>query len=274
MTLFHETIQAAGSATAAVAARTDLGDITLPGGQWVITRAWAMVMHAGTITALKGLAGYIQLESTDCAIAPLEIPLEPVSGPLGTGELEAPIPEPRKYVINCPAKGGAVIHVYHVADMAISTVTVEVIVTLEFAESSPFPGPQLHMTCGEPAVTGSVSDGGVVALTDIKIKAAKLIAVVAYNATITPVASTGHMLMLEMRSNDFGGIRGPQRWALNPQRCGGVATNSSGQMTKTLLVEVDIPFRKAGQEQTVSAEVTAYDAVSTGPTVNWCLIYV
>lgn len=274
MTLFHDTIQAAGSASAAVANRVDLGDITLPSGQWIITRAWAMVMHAGTITAEKGLAGYIQLESEDCAIAPLQFPLEPVAGPLGTGELEAPIPEPRKYVINCPAKGGAIIHVYHVADISISTVTVEAIVTLEFAKSSPFPGDQIHMKCGEPAVTGSVSDGGVVSLTDIKIKASSLLAVIAQISTITAVASTGNMLMLEMRSDDFGGERGPQRWALNPQRAGGVATNSSGQMSKTMLVEVDVPFKNPGQEQTVSAEVTAYDAVSTGPNVNWCLIYV
>lgn len=272
MALFHDTIQAAGSASAAIANRTKLGEITLGAGQWVITRAWAMAMHAGTITAEKGLAGYIQIESTDCAIAPFQFPLEPVAGPLGTGELEAPIPEPRKYVINCPAKGGTVLKIYHVADIAISTVTVEVIATVEYALSSPFPGGQLHMKCGEPAVTGSVSDGGVVSLTDIEIKASRLMAVIAHIATITAVASTGNMLMFEMRSDDFE-EKGPQRWALNPQRAGGVATNSSGQMSKTILVEVDIPFASPGQKQTVSAEVTAYDAVSTGPTVNWCLIY-
>ncbi|GAH94801.1 unnamed protein product, partial [marine sediment metagenome] len=124
----------------------------------------------------------------------------------------------------------------------------------------------------EPAVSGSVSDGGVVSLTDIQIKAQKLLAVVVYVATSIPVASTGHMLMFEMTSDDFGEKGGSQRWALNPQRAGGVATNSSGQMAKTLLVEVDMIFGRSGQQK-VSAEVTAYDAVTTGPVVNWCLIW-
>lgn len=272
MALFHDTIQAAGAVTAAVANRVKLGEITLGTGNWVITRAWATVMHAGTITAEMSLAGYIQISSENCAIAPFEFPLEPVSGPLGSGELEAPIPEPRKYVINCPAPGGTILKVYHVADTTITTVLSETIVTIEYARVSPFPGGQYHMTCGEPAVAGSVSDGGVVSLTDIEIKAVKLLAVVAYAATSIPVASTGHMLMFEMTSDDFGEKGGSQRWALNPQRTGGVATNSSGQMAKTLLVEVDMIFGKAGQQR-VSAEVTAYDAVTTGALVNWCLIW-
>jgi len=273
MALLHDTIQAAGAVTAAIANKVDLGDITLGAGQWTITRAWAMVMHAGTITAAMGLSGYIRITSEDCDIAPFEFPLEPVAGPLGTGELEAPIPEPRKYVINCKAKGGTVLHVHHIADQTITTVLSETIVTVEYtAGSSPFPGGQLHMTCGEPAVTGSTSDGGVVSLTDIGIKAKILRAVIVYIATTTAVASTGHMLMFEMTSDDFA-QKGPQRWALNPQRAGGVASNSSGQISKTLLVEVDMPFGSPGQKQTISAEITAYDAVTTGPTVNWCLIW-
>ncbi|GAH91683.1 unnamed protein product [marine sediment metagenome] len=272
MALFHDTIQAPGAVTALVANRVKLGEVELGTGDWIITRAWATVMHAGTITAVMGLAGYIQITSENCAIAPFEFLLEPVSGPLGTGELEAPIPEPRKYVINCPAPAGAILKIYHVADATITTVLSETIVTIEYARASPFPGGQLHMTCGEPAVVGSVSDGGVVSLTDIQIKAQKLLAVVTYVATTTPVASTGHMLMLEMMSDDFGEKGGSQRWGLNPQRAGGVATNSSGQMAKTLLVEIDMMFGKPGQQK-VSAEVTAYDAVTTGPLVNWCLIW-
>lgn len=230
-------------------------------------------MHAGTITAVMGLYGYIQIESTDCPIAPCQFLLEPISGPLGTGELEAPAAEPRKYVINCPAPGGTVLKIYHVADATITTVLSETIVTVEFARASPFPGGQVHMKCGEPGVAGSVSDGGVVALTSIEIKASNLLAVVTYAGATTPVASTGIMLMFEMLSDDFA-EKGPQRWSMNTVRAGGVATNSSGQGTSTLLVEVDMPFGSPGQKQTVTAEVTAYDAVSTGPMVNWCLIYV
>lgn len=272
MSLFHDTIQAAGAVTAAVANRTDLGDIQLPAGDWVITRVWAHAMLAGTITAVEGIMGYIQIESIDCHIAPCEFLLEPITGALGTGELEAPVLEPRKYIVNCPAPGGAVLHVYHVADATISTAVSEVIVTVEFARASPFPSEQIYMTCGEPSITGSVNDGGVAALTDIEIKARILLAVVTYVASITAVASTGNMLMFEMLSSDFA-ENGPQRWACNVQRAGGVATNSSGQLAQTEMTEVNAAFKAPGQKQTVTAKVTAYDAVSTGPEVNWMLIW-
>lgn len=272
MTLFHDTIQAAGAVTAAVANRTDLGDITLPAGDWVITRVWAHAMLAGTITAVEGIMGYIQIESTDCPIAPFEFLLEPITGALGTGELEAPVHEPRKYIVNSPAPGGTVLSVYHVADATISTAVSEIIVTVEFARASPFPGGQIHMKCGEPSITGSVNDGGTANMTDIEIKASILLAVVTYVAAITAVASTGHMLMFEMKSSDFL-ENGPHRWACNVQRAGGVATNSSGQLAQTEMTEIDAQFKSPGQKQTVKGVVTAYDAVTTGPEVNWCLIY-
>ncbi|GAG60125.1 unnamed protein product [marine sediment metagenome] len=273
MTLFHDTVQSAGSVTAAVADRVDVGDITLPAGNWVITRVWAHAMLAGTITAVEGIMGYIQIESTDCSIAPCEFLLEPITGALGTGEMEAPVLEPRKYIVNCNAPGGAVLSVYHVCDATISTSLSEVIVTVEFSQASPFGSGQIHMKCGEPSVTGSVSDGGTADLTNIEIKASKLLAVVTYVAAITAVASTGHMLMFEMKSTDFA-ENGPHRWATNVQRAGGVATNSSGQLAQTQFVEVDAGFTSPGQKQTISAVVTAYDAVTTGPEVNWCLVYV
>lgn len=272
MTLFHDTIQAAGAVTAAIANRVDLGDVTLPAGDWVVTRVWAHGMPAGTITAEMGIFGYIQIESTDCGIAPLQFPLEPQTGALGTGETGAAEAEPRKYVVNCPAPGGATFQIYHVADGTITTMLSEAIVTIEFARSSPFAGGQVHMKAGEPAVSASVTDGATVSLTNIEIKASKLFAVVAYAAAETAVASTGHMLMFEMKSDDFA-EPGPQRWSLNTQRAGGVATNSSGVFTSTLLVEVDASFTSPGQKQTVSAEVTVYDAVSTGALCNWFLIY-
>ena len=223
MGLFHETIQAAGSVDAAVANRTDLGDIELPAGDWVITRVWAHAMIAGTITAVEGIMGYIQIESTDCHIAPFEFLLEPITGALGTGEMEAPVLEPRKYIVNCPAPGGTTLNIYHVCDATIATAVSEVIVTVEFSRASPFSSEQLHMKCGEPSVTGSVSDGGTQDLSNIEIKAGILYAVVTYVAAITAVASTGHMLMIEVKSDDFA-EKGPQRWACNVQRAGGVAT--------------------------------------------------
>ncbi|GAI63505.1 unnamed protein product, partial [marine sediment metagenome] len=240
-------------------------------GNWIITRVWAHGMIAGAVTAVMGLQGYIQIESQSCQIAPCQFPLEPITGPLGTGETYGKAAEPEKYVVNCPAKGGTVLNVYHVCDATITTTTVEIMVTVEFAEATPFPGGQLHMKMGEPSVAGSVSDGGVVSLTDIEIEANQIMAVVVYCAQTTIVTATGIMLMFEMKSDDFVG-GGPQRWGLNTQR-GGVATNCASSGTETFRVEVDAAFRKPGQKQTVSAEVTAYDAVSTGPIVNWCLIY-
>lgn len=272
MTLFHDTIQAAGSLTAAVANRVDLGDITLPAGDWVITRVWAHAMLAGTITAAEGILGYIQIESTDCAIAPCEFLLEPITGALGTGEIEAPVLEPRRYVVNCPAPGNTTLNIYHVCDATISTALSEVIVTVEYAQASPFGEEQINMKCGEPSITGSVNDGGTADMSDIEIKANILLAVVTYVAAITAVASTGHMLMFEMKSPDFA-EPGTHRWACNVQRAGGVATNSSGQLAQTQLIEIDAPFKSPGQKQTISGVVTAYDAVTTGPEVNWMLIY-
>lgn len=242
----------------------------MPTGNWVITRVWA---HAAPdrLTAVMGIMGYIQIESQNCQIAPCQFPLEPITAPLGTGENFAGAADPRKYIVNCPAKGGTVLNVYHVCDATITTTLSEVIVTVEYAEVSPFPGGQLHMKMGEPSVAGSVSDGGVVSLTDIEIEAQRLMAVVVYAAQTTIVAGTAIMLMFEMKSDDFVG-GGPQRWSLNTQ-IGGVSTNASPNRIQTLLCEVDAAFRKPGQKQTVSAEVTAYDAVSTGPICNWCLIY-
>lgn len=272
MTLFHQTIQHAGAVTAAVANRVDLGDITLPAGDWVITRAWASCVHVGTITAEMTTSGYIQLESSDCGIAPFQFFLQPEVGPLGTGEINGGQLPAHKYIINCPTPGGSVINVYHVSDTTITTVLDETIVTIEFARASPFGDEQIHQKCGEPSTAGSVSDGGVAAFTDIEIKANVLHAVMTYATVETAVASTSIQLIFEMKSDDFA-ESGPHRWAMNSLATGGVATNSSGQLCPLQLVEVDAAFRSPGQKQTITAESTAYDALSTGPVQNWCAIY-
>lgn len=271
MALFHDTVQAAGAVTALVANRVDLGDIELPAGQWVITRVWAHSMTVGTHTANMGTAGYIQIESTDCKIAPCEFLLEPQTGMGGTGPAGGSYAEPRKYVVNCPAPGGTVLNIYHVADATITTATSETIVTVEFSRASPFPGGQYHMKCGEPSVTGSTSDGGVTSLTNIEIKASKLFAVVVYAIQTTCSGDMGTELMFEMLSTDFA-EPGPQRWSLNVQP-GGDATNNVPASTSTLLVEVDAAFGSPGQKQTVTATYTAYDAETAGPEVNWCLVF-
>ncbi len=271
MTLFHDTVQAAGAITAAVANRVDLGDITLPAGQWVITRVWGQSIPVGTWTASEGIQGYIQIESTDCAIAPCQFLLEPSTAGIGTGGNQGSQVEPRKWVVNVPAPGGTVLNVYHVCDSTISTATSETIVTVEFARSTPFGGGQLHMKCGEPGVAGNTGDGGTTALTDIEIKASKLHAIAAYASVTTSVADTSTQLMMEVKSDDFA-ESGPQRFGLG-QKGGGEATNHPAGLSMVQLIEVDAFFRSPGQKQTVTAETTAYDALSTAPMINWCLIY-
>jgi len=270
MVLFHDTIQAAGSVTAAVANRVDLGDITLPAGDWVITRAWAHATLAGAVTAVEGLAGYIQIESTDCGIAPFQFLLEPIDGPLGTGDYNQQR-EPRKYIVNCPARGGTVLNIYHVCDQTISTTTCEVLVTVEFSRSSPFGGGQIHMKCGEPNGATPTTDGGTTSLTDIEIKASVLHAVVTYTSMVTPTTAQASIVMFEMKSDDFV-ESGPHRWGLNPDRCG-ASTNSTSQGASTNLTEVDARFSSPGQKQTVTCVLTSYDALTVAAEANWCLIY-
>ncbi|GAH92583.1 unnamed protein product, partial [marine sediment metagenome] len=147
----------------------------------------------------------------------------------------------------------------------------ETLVTVEFSRSSPFPGGQVHMKCGEPSVTGGTGDGDVTALTNIEIKASRLFAVVTYAIQTTSTGDQGTELMFEMKSADFA-ESGPHRWGLNTQ-FGGDGTNNTPGSTSTLLVEVDAGFNSPGQKQTVTAEYTAYDAETAGPEVNWCLIY-
>ena len=270
MTLFHTTIQAAGSVTAAVANRTDLGDVTLPAGNWTITRVWVHGTLAGGVEPIEGLMGYVQLESTDCLIAPFEFFVEPIHGPLGTGDY-GPQDPPRKYIVNCPAPGGAVLNVYHVCDETISTAVSEIMVTIEYSNGSPFGGGQLHMKCGEPAGLGPVTDGGTTNLEDIEIKANQLHAIVTYQALVTPTTAMGVINRIQMKSTDFSET-GTHIWGLNPVRCG-AATNSTAQGTQTQLQEIGAGFRSPGQKQTISAILTTYDTITVAPVVNWCAIY-
>ncbi len=274
MGLFHDTVQAAGAITAAVANRVDLGDITLPAGDWTITRVWGQSIPVGTWTASEGIQGYIQIESTDCAIAPCQFLLEPSTAGIGTGGNQASQVEPRKWIVNAPARGNTTLHVYHVCDSTISTATSETIVTVEFTEGgSPFPGGQIHMKVGEPGVAASASDGGEASLTDIEIKGTKIHAVAAYASVTTSVADTSTQLMMETTSDDLApGSTGPQKFGLG-QQGGGEATNHPAGLSMVQLIELDLNLKSPGQKHTISAAVTSYDALTTGPMCNWCLIY-
>lgn len=267
MTLFTKVLQAAGATTAAVANRVDLGDITLPAGNWTITRAWAYGSIVGTFAATQTISGYIQLESEDCLIAPFEFPLQPVGGYVTVGGAGAH--PPIKQIINCPAPSGATIHVYHVQDDAVAGSEVQVV--LEFSNSgSPWGGGQLHCKAGEPSVASGTGDDGEASLTDIEIKATQLHKLIIYGMQATMTADCSLCATFVVTSDDFADA-GPTEGAINPHMGG--ETDTVGSMNALTEYELNRTFRSAGQKQTVSCAATCRDACAGNGHYNWFLIY-
>ena len=267
MTLFTKVIQGAGATTAAVANRVDLGDVTLPAGDWTITRAWAYGAITGSFAATQTLSGYIQLESEDCLIAPFEFPLQPVGGYVTVGGAGAH--PPIKQIINCPAKGGAIIHVYHVQDDAVAASEVQVVI--EFSNSgSPWGSGQLHSKAGEPSVACGTADDGAVSLTNIEIKASQLHKLIIYGMQATMTADCSFVATFVVTSDDFA-EPGPLEGAINPHMGG--ETDTVGSMNALTEYELNRTFRSPGQKQTVSCMATVRDALAGNGHYNWFLIY-
>jgi hypothetical protein len=268
MALYTDVVQGPGASAAAVANKVEVGTLTLPQSAKVITRIWVTVGMQGTYAANKPVGGYIEVDSDDCGIKPLHIPIEPISGytTLGsTGPVAA-----TKWVVNCPAPGGAKLTFNMIADAAPNA-AVEAQITVEFSDgASPFPGPQFHMKAGEPAVSLSTSDNGAASLTDIEIWARHLHMVVAYGVYTTIVADTSLVATVEVTSDDFA-LAGPHKFALNP--VSGGDANAVGSQVALTKIPQDMAFRAPGQKQTLSCEVTMRDAISTAPVANWCVVY-
>lgn len=268
MTLFTDVVQGPGASAAAVANKVALSDLTLPQSARMVTRIWVTVAQQGTFAAAKPVAGYVKVDSEDCDIAPFYIPMEPY-GPyitLGGGH----VPPATKWVANCPCPGGAKLSFDVVADTAPAAAT-EVQVTVEFSDGgSPFPGGQLHMKIGEPAVAQSTSDNGETSLTDIEIKASQLKMIFGYAVYVTAVADCSVVTTVEVTSDDFAAA-GPHKFSFNPNWGGDANTVGTGlSLTK---IPQDALFRVPGQKQTLSCAVTMRDAVSTAPVANWGVVY-
>lgn len=268
MTLFTDYTQGAGASAAAVANKTALNDLTLPQSARMITRIWVTAAQVGTFAQHKPLVGYVIVDSEDCDIKPFQIPLEPQGGyiTLGGGLVK----EPTKWIANCPCPGGTTLSFDVVADVAPNAAP-EVTVTVEFSDGeSPFPGPQLHMKCGEPAVSTSTSDNGETSNTDIEIKASHLHMLFGYVVATTLVADSSPVANGEVTSDDFA-VAGPHKFGFNPQVGGDANMGTAGlDLTK---IEQDIAFRYPGQKQTLSCVVIMRDAVSTAPLSNWGVVY-
>lgn len=268
MALFSDVVQGPGATAAAVANRVSIGTLTLPQSARAITRVWITAAPVGTMAAAKPLVGYIQVESDDCPIKPLHIPIEPAPPyiTLGAGGIK----ESTKWIVNCPTPGGAKLEFYMVADVAPNAAP-EVQVTVEFSDGgSPFPGPQMHMKCGEPAVALSTSDNVSADMTDIEIWGKHLHMVFGYGSFTTGVADCAVVSTVEVSSDDFA-LAGPHKFSFNPH-LGGDANWAGAQLALTKIHQ-DIAFRAPGQKQTLSCKVTIRDAITTAPLANWGVIY-
>lgn len=268
MTLFTDYVQGPGATAAAVANAVALSDLTLPQHARMITRIWVTAAQAGTFAASKTLVGYVRVTSEDCDIEPLHIPLEPQGGYLTLGG--GVVKEATKWVVNCPCPGGTKLSFDVVADVAPNAGP-EVQVIVEFSDGgSPFPGPQLHMKAGEPAVACSTSDNGETSNTDIEIKASQVHMIWGYACFTTLVADCSVVANAEISSDDFA-VAGPHKFSWNPHVGGDANMGTAGlDLTK---IETDIGFRVPGQKQTVSCKVIMRDAVSTAPLSNWGIVY-
>lgn len=269
MTLFTDYVQGPSATTAAVANAVALDSLTLPASARMITRIWVNVAGQGTFAASKPFLGYLIVESEDANLEPLNIPIEPIGGYLTLGGGGQPS-QVTKWIINAPVPGGAVIDFSTVTDVAPNAAA-EVIVTIEFSDGgSPFPGGQVHMKIGEPAVACSTSDNGETSNSNIEIKASQIHLLVAYVAFTTSVADCSAHANLEVTSDDFA-QSGPWKLGLEPDHGGDANMISSDpKLTK---IEADRRFKIPGQKQTVKAKVIMRDAVSTAPLSNWLLVY-
>ena len=268
MALFTTVTQGPGATAAAVANKVALTDITLPQSARMITRIWITAAPVGTYAASKPLVGYVIVDSDDCSIKPLHIPLEPVGGYLTLGSGFAK--EATKWVVNCPCPGGTTLSFDVVADVAPNAAP-EVQVTVEFSDgASPFGSTQYHMKIGEPAVALSTSDNGAASMTDISIWANHLHMIFGWASFTTLVADSAVVATADVTSDDFAAA-GPHKFAFNPS-VGGDA-NMAGSNLELTKIPQDIGFSSPGQKQTLSCEVTMRDAVSTAPLANWGVIY-
>jgi hypothetical protein len=267
MALFTDVVQGPGFTTAAAAAAVSLPNLTLPSSARMITRIWVTACITNHNVA-EPLVGYVRVTSDDCGIAPFQIPLEPVPGFITVAQSVQR--EAHKWIVNCPCPGGAILKFDVVGDVA-QTAAPEVQVTVEFSfGGSPFPGPQLHMTCGAAPATLGTADNVDIALNDITITAAHLLMVFGYALQLQPTADEACPTTVSVTSSDFL-ENGPFKFAWNPHGAG-IANCSSGGVDLTT-IETDRAFKTPNQKQTLSCVTTTRDAMAGNGRANWGVVY-
>lgn len=265
MALFTDVVQGPNNTTAATAVA--LPSLTLPASARMITRIWVTGIPLNFNVA-EPFAGYVEVKSEDCGIAPMHIPYELIPGFVTVGGSVQR--EAHKWVVNCPCPGGAVLDFSSFVDVTLGAAG-ETQVTVEFTDGgSPFGGGQIHMKSSEGAdALGTASDVAV-ALNEIEIKASKLLGIYGYAIATQPTADEGCPSTVEITSSDFA-ENGPFRFAWNP--LGPIITNGASGGVDLTVIETDRNFKSLGSKQTLKCVTTTRDAMAGDGVSAWGVIY-
>ena len=267
MTLFLDVIQGPTGTGAAVANRLALPDLTLPASARMITRIW-VTGSPTNFNVAEPWCGYVIVESTDCLIAPLNIPFEIIPGfiTVASGVQR----ESHKWIVNCPCPGNTKLSFWVVLDVA-QTAAGEVQVIVELSNGdSPFGASQMHMTSAEPPLALGTADNGAITLTPIEAKASKLNAIWGYAIQLQPTADESCQSTVSITSSDFG-ESGPMNFSFNSHP-GLIANGASGGLDLTV-IETDRSFKSVGQKQALNCVVTVRDAMAGNGRANWGIVW-
>lgn len=258
-------VQGPGNTTAATAVA--LPNLTLPSDARMITRIWVMACLTNCNPA-EPLAGYVEVKSENCSIAPLHIPFEIVAGHVTVGASVQR--EAHKWIVNCLCPGSTVLKFNAFCDVTLGVAS-EIQVIVEFTNGgTPFPGGQMHMKSSEGADALGTADNVAIALNEIEIVASKLHAVWGYAIQTTLTADETSANTVEVTSDDFA-ENGPFRFAFNPQGAGIANAASSG--VDLTIIETDRSFKNPAAKSKVNCTVTTRDAMAGDGTASWGVIY-
>ena len=267
MALFLDVVQGPTGTAAAVANRTALPDLTLPASARMITRIW-VTGSPYNFNVAEPWCGYVIVESNDCLIAPMNVPLEVIPGfvTVGGGVQR----EAHKWIVNCPCPGNTKLSFYVVLDVA-QTAAGEVQVNVEFSNGdSPFGAAQMHMTSAEPPVALGTADNAAISLTAIEVKASRLIAIWGYAIQLQPTADESCQSTVAITSSDFG-ESGPFNFSFNSHP--GIITNGASGGLDLTVIETDRTFKSPAQKQTLNCVVTTRDAMAGNGRGQWGVVW-
>ena len=265
MALFTDVVQGANNTTAATAVA--LPSLTLPASARMITRIWVTGIPINFNVA-EPFAGYVEVKSEDCGIAPMHIPYELIPGFITVGGSVQR--EPHKWVVNCECPGGAVLTFDSFVDVTLGAAG-ETQIVVEFTDgASPFGGGQIHMKSSEGADALGTADDTAIVLNNIDIKASRLLAIYGYAIATQPTADQACPTTAEITSDDFS-ENGPFRFAWNP--LGPVIANGASGGVDLTVIETDRGFKSGGSKQTLKCTTTTRDAMTGDGVSAWGVVY-